>query len=114
MYDKKNRRDIGAAPDGNDLFIEDDEELEEELAPEEEETSSGYSLQLIHHIIAETPVDDRRRRWLLELRRSILSDEGEFQERIHAIQQEALRIHAEMEAQIEKLTAPANRIGTVL
>ncbi len=114
MYDKKNRRDIGAAPDGNDLFIEDDEELEEELAPEEEETSSGYSLQLIHHIIAETPVDDRRRRWLLELRRSILSDEGEFQERIHAIQQEALRIHAEMEAQIEKLTAPANRIGTLL
>ena len=37
MYDKKNRRNIGAAPDGNDLFIEDDEELEEELAPEEEE-----------------------------------------------------------------------------
>ena len=114
MYDKKNRKDIGANPDGNDLFIEDDEELEEELAPEEEEMSSGYSLQLIHHIIAETPVDDRRRRWLLELRRSILSDEGEFQERIHAIQQEALRIHAEMEAQIEKLTAPANRIGTLL
>ena len=56
-------------------------------------------------------MDDRRRRWLLELRRSILSDEGEFQERIHAIQQEALRIHAEMEEQIEKLTAPANRIG---
>ena len=114
MYDKKNRRNTGAGPDRNDLFIEDDEELEEELAPEEEETSSGYSLQLIHHIIAETPVDDRRRRWLLELRRSILSDEGEFQERIHAIQQEALRIHAEMEEQIEKLTAPANRIGTLL
>lgn len=114
MYDKKNRRNTGAGPDRNDLFIEDDEELEEELAPEEEETSSGYSLQLIHHIIAETAVDDRRRRWLLELRRSILSDEGEFQERIHAIQQEALRIHAEMEEQIEKLTAPANRIGTLL
>ena len=75
---------------------------------------SGYSLQLIHHIIADTPVDDRRRRWLMELRRSILNDEGEFQERLRAIQQEAVRIHAEMEEQIEKLTAPANRIGTLL
>jgi proteasome-associated ATPase len=114
MYDKKNRKTMGPNPDGNDLFVEDDEELEEELTPEEEAMSSGYSLQLIHHIIAETPVDDRRRRWLLELRRSILNDEGEFQERIRSIQQEALRIHAEMEEQIEKLTAPANRIGTLL
>lgn len=114
MYDKKNRKIVDANPDTRDMFAEHDEELEEELAPEEEEGSSGYTLQLIHHIIAETPVDDRRRRWLLELRRSILSDEGEFRERIHAIQQEALRIHAEMEAQIEKLTSPANRIGTLL
>ncbi len=114
MYDKKNRKIADVSPDTRDMFAEHDEELEEELAPEEEEASSGYTLQLIHHIIAETPVDDRRRRWLLELRRSILSDEGEFRERIHAIQQEALRIHAEMEAQIEKLTSPANRIGTLL
>ena len=114
MYDKKNRKIVDANPDTRDMFAEHDEELEEELTPEEEEASSGYTLQLIHHIIAETPVDDRRRRWLFELRRSILSDEGEFRERIHAIQQEALRIHAEMEAQIEKLTSPANRIGTLL
>ena len=114
MYHKKNRKIADANPDTRDMFAEHDEELEEELTPEEEEASSGYTLQLIHHIIAETPVDDRRRRWLLELRRSILSDEGEFRERIHAIQQEALRIHAEMEAQIEKLTSPANRIGTLL
>ena len=114
MYDKKNRRIADASPDTRDMFAEHDDEIEEELTPEEEEASSGYTLQLIHHIIAETPVDDRRRRWLLELRRSILSDEGEFRERIHAIQQEALRIHAEMEAQIEKLTSPANRIGTLL
>ena len=114
MYDKKNRRNAGANPGTHDLFPEHEDEIEEELAPEEEDTSSGYSLQLIHHIIAETPVDDRRRRWLLELRRSIISDEGEFRERIHAIQQEALRIHAEMEAQVEKLTSPANRIGTLL
>ena len=115
MYDKKNRKIADVSPDTRDMFAEHDEELEEELAPEEEEEAgSGYTLQLIHHIIAETPVDDRRRRWLFELRRSILSDEGEFRERIHAIQQEALRIHAEMEAQIEKLTSPANRIGTLL
>jgi proteasome-associated ATPase len=114
MYDKKNRRDPGASPDTHDLFNEHDDEIEDELTLEEEDASSGYTLQLIHHIIAETPVDDRRRRWLLELRRSVISDEGEFRERIHAIQQEALRIHAEMEAQIEKLTSPANRIGTLL
>ena len=114
MYDKKNRKIADVSPDTRDMFAEHDEEFEEELTPEEEEASSGYTLQLIHHIIAETPVDDRRRRWLFELRRSILSDEGEFRERIHAIQEEALRIHAEMEAQIEKLTSPANRIGTLL
>ena len=113
MYDKKNPKNTSASPDVHDLFTEHDE-IEEELIPEDEDASSGYTLQLIHHIISETPVDDRRRRWLLELRRSILSDEGEFRERIHAIQQEALRIHAEMEAQIEKLTSPANRIGTLL
>ena len=114
MYDKKNRRNPGASPEPHDLFNEPEDEIEDELALEEDDASSGYTLQLIHHIIAETPVDDRRHRWLLELRRSILSDEGEFRERIQAIQQEALRIHAEMEAQIEKLTSPANRIGTLL
>ena len=114
MYDKKNRRKVGANPDDYDLFVEDQDELDEEPTDEEEELSSGYSLQLIHHIISETPVEDGRRRWLLELRRSIISDEGEFQQRIQAIQQEALRIHAEMEEQIEKLTSPANRIGTLL
>ena len=114
MYDKKNRRKVGTNPDDYDLFVEDQDELDEEPTDEDEELSSGYSLQLIHHIISETPVEDGRRRWLLELRRSIISDEGEFQQRMQAIQQEALRIHAEMEEQIEKLTSPANRIGTLL
>ena len=113
MY-AKNTKYAGKHPE-QVQFVEDDEELEEELEEAEEyANSSGYSLQLIHHIISETPVEDRRRRWLLELRRSILSDEGEFQERVQAIQREALRIHAEMEEQIEQLTSPANRIGTLL
>ena len=43
MYDKKDRKITGRDPDGNDLFIEDDEELEEELTPEEDAMSSGYS-----------------------------------------------------------------------
>ena len=115
MHDKKNPKYTGVKTDTYDLkYGEHDEDVEEELDPEEEEMSTGYSLQLIHHLIAETPPEDRRRRWLMELRRSILSDEGEFRERIQAIQQEALRIHSEMEAQIEKLTSPANRIGTLL
>ena len=113
MY-AKNTKYAGKHPE-QVQFVEEDEELEEELEEAEEYGhSSGYSLQLIHHIISETPVEDRRRRWLLELRRSILSDEGEFQERVQAIQREALRIHAEMEEQIEQLTSPANRIGTLL
>jgi len=90
---------------------EDELELDEDI---EGEASSGYSLRLIHHIISETPVEDRRRRWLNELRRSIINDEGEFRQRVRAIEQEAIRIHTEMEEQIEKLTAPANRIGTLL
>ncbi len=114
MYDKKNRRKVGANPDDYNLFVEDQDELDEELTDEEEESSSGYSLQLVHHIISETPTEDLRRQWLLELRRSIISDEGEFQQRMQAVQQEALRIHAEMEEQLEKLTSPANRIGTLL
>ena len=114
MYDKKNPKTAGASPDRYDLFTEDDEDVEDEFVPEEEEMNSGYSLQLVHQLITETPPEDRRRRWLLELRRAILSDEGEFRERIHAIQQEALQIHAEMEAQIEQLTSPANRIGTLI
>ena len=114
MYDKKNPKYAGTKNETYDLkYGEHDEDTEEELDAEEE-MSSGYSLQLVHHLITETPPEDRRRRWLMELRRSILSDEGEFQERIQAIQQEALRIHAEMEAQIEQLTSPANRIGTLL
>ena len=118
MYDKKNRSDTGVSPDDHKLFFEDEDELEldevEDEDIEEEEASSGYSLQLIHHIISETPVEDQRRRWLIELRRSIINDEGEFRQRRHAIEQEADRILTEMGEQIEKLTAPANRIGTLL
>ncbi len=97
-------------------YIEDDDgfefDIDEELG--ENEASSGYSLRLIHMIISETPVEDFRRRYLLELRRSIINDEGEFRQRLRAIEQEAIRIHKEMEEQIEALTAPANRIGTLL
>lgn len=96
-------------------YTEDDElefDIDEELG--ENTASSGYSLRLIDLIISETPVEDLRRRYLLELRRSIMNDEGEFRQRLRAIEQEALRIHKEMEEQIEALTAPANRIGTLL
>ncbi len=97
-------------------YVEDDDvfefDIDEELG--ENEASSGYSLRLIRMIISETPVEDFRRRYLLELRRSIINDEGEFRQRLRAIEQEAIRIHKEMEEQIEALTAPANRIGTLL
>lgn len=116
MYDKKNPKDTVINPEDHKLFIEDEDELDlnEDDIIEEDDMSSGYTLQLIHHIISETPVEDSRRRWLIELRRSVISDEGEFRQRVRAIEQEAMRIHSEMEEQIEKLTAPANRIGTLL
>lgn len=116
MYDKKNPKDTIINPEDHKLFIEDEDELDldEDDIIEEDDMSSGYTLQLIHHIISETPVEDSRRRWLIELRRSVISDEGEFRQRVRAIEQEAMRIHSEMEEQIEKLTAPANRIGTLL
>ena len=100
----------------NNGYIEDDDAYEFDIDEEigENETSSGYSLRLIDMIISETPFEDLRRRYLLELRRSITNDEGEFHQRLRAIEQEAIRIHKEMEEQIESLTAPANRIGTLL
>ena len=115
MYDKKNRSNADISPEDHTLFFEDEDELELDQDEEyEQEMSSGYSLQLIHQIISDTPVEDRRRRYLVELRRSIINDEGEFRHRVRAIEQEAERIHSEMEETIEKLTAPANRIGTLL
>ena len=117
MYDKKNRSNAGTSPEEQKLFFEDEDEDELELDEDElfeEDMSSGYSLQLIHRIISETPVEDRRLRWLIDLRRSIINDEGEFRQRRQAIEQEAHRILTEMGEQIEKLTAPANRIGTLL
>ena len=51
MYDKKNPKYVGTKTDTYDLeYGEQDEDVEEELDPEEE-MSSGYSLQLIHHLI---------------------------------------------------------------
>ena len=96
--------------------IEDDDVFEFDIDEDssENDASSGYSLRLIRMIISETPVEDFRRRYLIELRRSIINDEGEFRQRLRAIEQEAIRIHKEMEEQIEALTAPANRIGTLL
>ena len=115
MYDKKNRSNADIGPDDHKLFFEDEDELEhDEVEDIQEELSSGYSLNLVHQIISDTPVEDRRRRMLIELRRAIINDEGEFRQRVRAIEQEAMRIHTEMEEQIEKLTAPANRIGTLL
>lgn len=115
MYDKKNRKNAGIDPDDHNLFFEDEDELDlDEVEDMQEDQSSGYSLHLVHQIISDTPVEDQRRRMLIELRRAIINDEGEFRQRVRAIEQEAMRIHTEMKEQIDKLTEPANRIGTLL
>jgi len=81
---------------------------EEEWEPEEvglPETSLRSSA-LLDEILTLVPPDDPRRRYLLLLRHQIQVDEKQFQEAQKAIQQ--------LNEAYEKLTAPANRIGTYL
>ena len=84
----------------------DDEDFEEEIG-EDDEDSAGIprALMLVDQLIYATPEDDGMRSLLYELRRAILEDEMTFQEARQTI--------VEMQKVVEKLTAPANRIGTV-
>lgn len=83
------------------------EDYEEEIG-EGDEDSAGppHSLMLVEQLIYATPEDDGMRPLLYELRRAIVEDEMTFQEARQTI--------VEMQKVVEKLTAPANRIGTLL
>lgn len=83
------------------------EDYEEEIG-EGDDDSAGppHSLMLVEQLIYATPEDDGMRPLLYELRRAIVEDEMTFQEARQTI--------VEMQKVVEKLTAPANRIGTLL
>ena len=64
------------------------------------------SLSIIDQILMSMDEKDRRRPLLYQLRRQLQEDEITFEE--------ARRTIVEMEAALEKVTAPANRVGTLL
>ena len=64
------------------------------------------SLTLIDQILMSMDEKDRRRPLLYQLRRQLQEDEITFEE--------ARRTIVELEAALEKVTAPANRVGTLL
>ncbi|MDE0186313.1 MAG: AAA family ATPase [Candidatus Poribacteria bacterium] len=85
----------------------DNDDFEEEIGEDDEDTAGlPRSLMLVDQLIFATPEDDGIRPLLYELRRAILEDEMTFQEARQTI--------VEMQQVVEKLTAPANRIGTLL
>ena len=101
MRNNRNRPD--AMPEADlQLF---DETFEEETE-REDEVGTPRALMLVDELIYATHENDRRRPLLYQLRRAIIEDEMTFQEAREAI--------VKMEEAIEKLTSPANRIGTLL
>ena len=83
----------------DDEFAEGGDEIEEGIG-------TPRSLMLVDQLLYTTHENDRRRPLLYELRRAIIEDEVTFQEARQAI--------VDMQETIDKLTAPANRIGTLL
>ena len=104
MRDNKNRtqseRRSGERLDVNDDgFTEESDEMEEDVG-------TPRSLMLVDQLLYTTHENDHRRSLLYELRRAIIEDEVTFQEARQAI--------VDMQEAVDKLTAPANRIGTLL
>jgi len=82
------------------------EEEYDELPLEEEEVFGDEPLRLVDQLLTLAPERDLARPLLYQLRRLLMEREITFQE--------ARRAMVELEAALEKVTAPANRIGTFL
>jgi proteasome-associated ATPase len=104
MRDKKNRNQPETIPDEDFRLFEDD--IEDEIEDDDDLVGTPRALMLVDQLIYATHENDRRRPLLYQLRRAIIEDEMTFQEARQAI--------VEMQETIEKLTSPANRIGTLL
>jgi proteasome-associated ATPase len=82
-----------------------DDDFDEEPL-EEDEISDDLSLRLVDQLLAIAPERDPSRPLLYQLRRELMEREITFQE--------ARRALVELEAALEKVTAPANRVGVFL
>ena len=104
MHDNKNRNQSERRFDDHvDVYDADFDEKSDEI---EEDVGTPRSLMLVDQLLYTTHENDRRRSLLYELRRAIIEDEVTFQEARQAI--------VDMQETVDKLTAPANRIGTLL
>lgn len=104
MHDNKNRNQTERRYDDSvDIYDADFDEKSDEI---EEDIGTPRSLMLVDQLLYATHENDRRRSLLFELRRAIIEDEVTFQEARQAI--------IDMQETVDKLTAPANRIGTLL
>ncbi len=84
----------------------DEDDAYEEHSLMDEEDGDGEALKLVDHLLALAPDRDPSRPLLYRLRRQLMEQEITFQE--------ARRTLVELEAALEKVTAPANRIGVFL
>ena len=104
MHDNKNRNQSERRFDDHvDVYDADFDEKSDEIG---EDVGTPRSLMLVDQLLYATHENDRRRSLLYELRRAIIEDEVTFQEARQAI--------VDMQETVDKLTAPANRIGTLL
>lgn len=79
----------------------------------EEDVRVSRSLMIVDDLLYITHKDDHSRKLLYELRREILEEQRVILEHAQTIQ-EAHQAIVDMQETIDKLTAPANRIGTLL
>jgi proteasome-associated ATPase len=104
MRNKKDRNRPEIILEENFRLFDDD--IEDDTEDDNDQVGTPRSLILVDQLIYTTHENDQRRPLLYQLQRTIIEDEMTFQEAREAI--------VEMQEAIEKLTSPANRIGTLL
>ena len=103
MRKKQDRTDINNDPFPDRVGDENADEIAEDNT---EQSSIPRSLLLVNQLLYVTEDDDQLRPILMQLRRSIMEDEVDFNEAREIIEQ--------LQEAVDKLTAPANRIGTLI
>ena len=103
MRKKQDRTDINNDPFPDRVGDKNADEITEDNT---EQSSIPRSLLLVNQLLYITENDDQLRPILMQLRRSIMEDEVDFNEAREIIEQ--------LQEAVDKLTAPANRIGTLI
>ena len=103
MRKKQDRTDINNDPFPDRVGDKNADEITEDNT---EQSSIPRSLLLVNQLLYIIEDDDQLRPILMQLRRSIMEDEVDFNEAREIIEQ--------LQEAVDKLTAPANRIGTLI